>query len=32
MKSDCCSAKVTVEGYTTKYYVCSACGEACDAK
>lgn len=29
--SDCCSAPVTMEGRTTRYHVCSGCGQACDA-
>lgn len=34
-KSNCCNAPVTVGGDKregTRYYVCSQCGEACDAK
>ena len=30
MKSNCCNADVRVEGNTTKYYVCTECGNACD--
>lgn len=26
----CCSAPVTAEGRTTRYWVCSGCGQACD--
>jgi len=29
--SDCCAADVRVAGRTTNYYVCAACGWACDA-
>jgi len=28
--SKCCGAKVVVRGKTTRYYVCLACGNACD--
>jgi len=28
--SDCCNYPVTVEGRTTKYYVCDRCGKPCD--
>ena len=28
--SPCCRAPVNVEGRTTRYYECSACGAACD--
>jgi hypothetical protein len=28
----CCTAPVTVEGRTTRYYVCTGCGQACDAR
>ena len=28
--SDCCGALVTVEGRTTQYHKCTACGKACD--
>lgn len=29
--SACRAAPVTVEGRTTRYWVCTGCGEACDA-
>ncbi len=28
--SDCCLAGLTVEGRTTRHYVCDKCGEPCD--
>ena len=28
--SACCGAPVKVMGRTTQYYVCTACGHACD--
>jgi hypothetical protein len=30
--STCCNVKVLVEGNTTKYYVCSKCGNPCNIK
>lgn len=30
LKSKCCNASVRVEGRTTLYYVCEACGKATD--
>lgn len=30
-KSKCCKADVKVEGKTTLYYICTACGQPCDA-
>jgi len=29
--STCCKAPVQVEGKTTMYWVCSKCGNSCDA-
>jgi formylmethanofuran dehydrogenase subunit B len=29
--SMCCDAAVLTKGRTTRYYVCTACGEPCDA-
>jgi hypothetical protein len=29
--SMCCDAPVIVKGRTTRYYICTACGEPCDA-
>lgn len=29
--SQCCAAPCRVEGRTTHFYVCTACGKACDA-
>lgn len=29
--SACCAAPVAVEGRTTRYWVCTGCGQACDA-
>lgn len=29
--SRCCTAPCRVEGSTTNFYVCTACGQACDA-
>jgi hypothetical protein len=31
-ESACCGAPVSVQGRTTRYYVCSGCGRACDVK
>lgn len=31
MVSDCCGEPVRVAGRTTHYYVCTSCGNACDA-
>ncbi len=28
--SNCCKATVSVEGKTTHYYTCNACGKPCD--
>ena len=30
--SNCCEAELRIEGKTTQYYVCSACGYPCDVK
>ena len=30
--SDCCGASITVAGRTTRFWVCTACGKACDAR
>ena len=30
--SDCCQESVSVEGKTTNYPICNACGKPCDAK
>ncbi len=31
MLSDCCYAKLKIEGQVTHYYTCTKCGDPCDA-